>query len=97
MPFGLRREHCYKADTVYQNKATFVTPSLLPCAGVGSSKKLARRHASENLLVRMEEEGMNTDPSLIKPKRKVCTCAYVSLGHHLWILVHLSSLGFLFS
>ena len=72
---------------MYQNKATFVTPSLLPRAGVGSSKKLARRHASENLLVRMEEEGMNTDPSLIKPKRKVCTCAYVSLGHHLWILV----------
>ena len=56
--------------------------SLLPCvplAGVGSSKKLARRHASENLLARMEEEGMNTDPSLIKPKKKVCTCVHLCI------------------
>ena len=62
-------------------------PLYPPSAGVGSSKKLARRHASENLLARMEEEGMNTDPSLIKPKRKVCTCTSLCLGHNLWILI----------
>ena len=73
--------------TTYQNIATFLTRCLLPHAGVGSSKKLARRHASENLLARMEEEGINTDPSLIKPKRKVCTCASVCLGHSLLILI----------
>ena len=59
-------------------------PLYPPLAGVGSSKKLARRHASENLLARMEEEGMNTNPSLIKPKRKVCTvCIYVSWSQSL--------------
>ena len=83
-PLACENTDCDKADTAYQNKATFLTHSLLPHAGVGSSKKLARRHASENLLARMEEEGMNTDPSLIKPKRKVCTYkyAYVFLGRH---------------
>ena len=64
-------------DTVTPKHGNIPYPLYPPLAGVGSSKKLARRHASENLLARMEEEGMNTDPSLIKPKRKVCMCVHL--------------------
>ena len=38
------------------------------CAGIGQSKKLARRHAAENMLATMAGRGININPS---SKRRV--------------------------
>lgn len=63
------------------------TPSLSP--GVGCSKKLARRHAAENMLAVMEGEGMNTNPSLIhvenrtKVRENMFLAASVTESHEL--------------
>ena len=51
------------------------TTSSFPSPGIASSKKLARRHAAENLLVVMEEEGMNFNPDLLEMRTKVGLCS----------------------
>lgn len=50
-------------------KFDIIFPSCL--VGIGHSKKLARRHASENLLALMEARGLNIDPSSISKRQKV--------------------------
>lgn len=37
-------------------------------AGIGQSKKLARRHAAENMLALMIDKGININPSSKKQK-----------------------------
>lgn len=57
----------------YTYPATLVTVMMTSffVVGVGSSKKLAKRHAAENLLATMKAQGMDIKTAVTEPKAKV--------------------------